>query len=57
MKFYNQFNTIYTWYDIQQDDVWNIDEHGIGLGICINTCVFKKSGKNRTNVKLPENYE
>ena len=39
---------------VQQDDVWNMDEHGIGFGVC-NSQVIGASGKRKTYIQSPEN--
>ena len=38
--FYENFNSIRTRINVQQEDVWNMDEHGIGLGVCNNSRVL-----------------
>ena len=40
---------------VQQDDVWSMDEHGIGLSVCNNSRVLGVSGKRKTYIQSPEN--
>ncbi|KAI1004118.1 hypothetical protein K3495_g4091 [Podosphaera aphanis] len=37
--------------------MWNMDEQGLGLGICSNTMVIASSQVRRASVKSPENRE
>ena len=39
------------------EDIWNIDETGIALGVCTNTQVLASSKKKKAYVKTPENRE
>jgi len=43
--------------NIQQEDIYNMDETGIALGVCTNTRVIASSSKKKTYVKSPENRE
>ena len=45
--FYENINSIRTRINVQQEDVWNMDEHGIGLGVCNNSRVLGASGKRK----------
>jgi hypothetical protein len=38
--FYNRFNTIRERHNIQQRDIWNMDEHGTVLDVCANRIVL-----------------
>lgn len=42
---------------IRQEDIWNIDKTGIGLGVCTNTRVLGSSLRKKTYIKSPENRE
>jgi hypothetical protein len=42
---------------IRQEDIWNMDETGIALGVCTNTRVLGSSLKKKTYIKSPENRE
>jgi hypothetical protein len=42
---------------IRAEDTWNIDETGIGLGVCNNSQVIASSSKRKAYVKSPENRE
>ena len=55
--FFDRFDTVRAPYGIQQEDIWNVDEHGIALGVCANTRVIGKAGKKRTYMQSPENRE
>ena len=55
--FYENFNSIRTRINVQQEDVWNMDEHGIGLGVCNNSRVLGARGKRKTYIQSPENRE
>ena len=41
--------------NIQMEDIWNMDETGIALGVCTNTQVLASSKKKKAYVKTPEN--
>ncbi|KAG0132722.1 DDE superfamily endonuclease-domain-containing protein [Tuber indicum] len=56
-RVYERFDTIRARHNTQQDNIWNMDEHGIGLGVCSNTIVLGASGKRRTYIQSPENRE
>ncbi|PWW72057.1 hypothetical protein C7212DRAFT_354839 [Tuber magnatum] len=56
-QFFDQFDTVRARYGIQQKDIWNVDEHGIALGVCVNTHVIDKAGKKRTYMQSPESHE
>jgi len=43
--------------DIQADDIWNMDETGIALGVCTNTRVLARAGKKKAYIKEPGNRE
>lgn len=43
--------------NIQHEDIWNMDETGLALGVCENSQVFASSKKKKTYVKTPENRE
>ena len=38
--FYKNSNSIRSRSNAQQDDAWNMGEHGIGLGVCNNSLVW-----------------
>ncbi|RPA90490.1 DDE-domain-containing protein [Choiromyces venosus 120613-1] len=56
-EFFNRFDMVQARYGNQQEDMWNVDEHGIALGVCVNTCVIGKVGKKRTYIQSPETCE
>ena len=56
--FYEDFDTIRTHTNVRQEDVWNMDEQGIGLGVCNNSQVLLgASGKRQIYIQSPENRE
>ena len=56
--FYENFNSICRRMNVQQNDVWNMDRHGIGPGVCKNSRVLGASGKRKpTSIQLPDNRE
>jgi hypothetical protein len=42
---------------IQTEDIWNMDETGIGLGVCTNARVLATSSKKKAYTGSPENRE
>lgn len=55
--FFDLFERIQKQYDIQPENIWNVDETGIAIGVCANTTVLGKAGKRRTYIKSPETRE
>lgn len=55
--FYEELEHICKMHDLNSDDIWNIDEYGIGLGVCTNHRVLGASGKTQTYIQTPENHE
>ncbi|KAI0996678.1 hypothetical protein K3495_g11505 [Podosphaera aphanis] len=53
----NLFKEVEVRHNIKAEDMWNIDEQGLGLGICSNTMVVASSQVRRASVKSPENRE
>jgi hypothetical protein len=43
--------------NIPMEDVYNMDETGIALGVCTNTRVLASSSKKKAYIKSPENRE
>ena len=56
-RFYDLFQRTQARHNILQENTWNMDEHGIALGVCTNSQVLAAAGKKRTYVKSPENRE
>ncbi|KAI1000386.1 hypothetical protein K3495_g7809 [Podosphaera aphanis] len=56
-EFYTRFQELQSRYNIDQRNIWNMDEHGIGLGACSNSRVVASSDKTRPYVKSPESRE
>jgi hypothetical protein len=44
-------------YKILPANAWNMDEHGIALGVCTNSRVLASSSKRRSYIKSPESRE
>lgn len=42
---------------IQYEDIWNMDETGIALGVCTNTQVLASLSKKKAYIKSPEDRE
>jgi hypothetical protein len=59
IEFYNRFNPIRERHNIQQRDIWNMDEHGIALGVSANRIVLGGSNtkKCHTYIQSPKNRE
>jgi len=53
--FFKQHLNLLTEHHIPEEDIWNMDEHGMGLGLCSNSTVLAKAGKKRTYKQSPEN--
>ncbi|KAF1999567.1 DDE-domain-containing protein [Amniculicola lignicola CBS 123094] len=43
--------------NIQTENIYNIDETGVTLGVCINTRVLSSSKKKKAYIQSPENCE
>jgi 4-hydroxybenzoate polyprenyltransferase len=56
-EFYDRFEATQINYGVIPENIWNMDEHGIALGICTNSIVLAASGKKHTKVQAPENRE
>lgn len=55
--FFDHFNHVREQRQVRPQDIWNMDEHGLALGICTNTQVLASSRKSRTYVKSPQDRE
>ena len=42
---------------IQYEDIWNMDETGVALGVCTNHQVLASSSKKKAYTKSPEDRE
>ena len=42
---------------IQYEDIWNMDETGVALGVCTNSQVLASSSKKKAYIKSPEDRE
>jgi hypothetical protein len=56
-EFYQSYEEITRSYNIQPCNTWNMDEHGIALGVCVNSTVIGDASKRRSYVKSPEDRE
>jgi hypothetical protein len=43
--------------NIRVEDIWNMDETGIALGVCTNSQVIARAGKRKAYVKTPGDRE
>jgi hypothetical protein len=44
-------------FNILTEDIWNMDETGLAMGLCANGYVVSGKGKRRVHVKAPQNRE
>jgi hypothetical protein len=56
-EFCQSFQEVVRQYNIQTCNTWNMDEHGIALGVCTNSIVIGDASKRRSYVKSPEDRE
>lgn len=56
-SFYNLYQQLQSQHNFQAEEIWNMDEHGIALGVCTNSRVLASSSKKRTYKKSPETRE
>jgi hypothetical protein len=56
-EFFRRFEEVQTKFNILLENTWNMDEHGIALGMCVNSQVLASSKKKRTYTKSPEDRE
>ncbi|KAH0174500.1 hypothetical protein KCU67_g732, partial [Aureobasidium melanogenum] len=56
-EFYTAYEDIIRRFNIQPCNTWNMDEHGIAMGVCTNSYVLGSSEKSRSYVKSPESRE
>ncbi len=54
---FTQFRRVLTEYNVSTEDVWNMDESGIALGVCIHQKVIGTSLSTSVRKKTPENRE
>lgn len=47
-QFYTLFESIQRGYQVAQENVWNMEERCLGLGISANQCIIDESNKNFT---------
>ncbi|KAI1002970.1 hypothetical protein K3495_g5235 [Podosphaera aphanis] len=55
--FYTLFESVKRDFHILPENIWNMDEHGLGLGICTYQRIIGASDKSSTYRKAPENRE
>jgi len=55
--FFDRFQRTIAEHDIRLEDIWNMDEHGIALGVCTNSRVLASSSKKRAYVAAPQDRE
>ena len=55
--FFNHLDCTRKRLNVRDENMWNMDETGIALGICANTLVLASSEKSHTYVKAPQDRE
>ena len=55
--FFQRFQEVRDKYNVLLENIWNMDEHGIALGVCTNSQVLASASKKRTYTKSPESRE
>lgn len=55
--FFQVYQNMYEKYNFQHEDIWNMDETGLGIGVTTNRTVIAPSYKRRTFVQSPENHD
>ncbi|KAI1008083.1 hypothetical protein K3495_g153 [Podosphaera aphanis] len=55
--FYSLFESVKREFDVRLENIWNMDEHELGLGICTNQRVIGISNKSSTYRETPEDRE
>ncbi|KAI0996722.1 hypothetical protein K3495_g11460 [Podosphaera aphanis] len=56
-SFYTLFESVKRDFHILPENIWNMDEHGLGLGICTKQRIIGASDKISTYRKSPEDRE
>jgi len=56
-QFYDYFEAAQTDYNVSPENIWNMDEHGVGLGICTNSVVLREARKKHTYMQSLESRE
>jgi hypothetical protein len=51
--FFDRFKRTIEEHNVQLEDVWNMDEHGLALGVCTNSRVLASLNKKRAYVTAP----
>ena len=55
--FYTLFESVKRDFEVLPENIFNMDEHGLGLGICTNQRIIAVSNKSSTYPKTPEDSE
>ncbi|KAF2687502.1 CENP-B protein, partial [Lentithecium fluviatile CBS 122367] len=55
--FIELFESVRIRMNIRVEDIWNMDETGIALGVCANSRVLGSSRQTKAYIKSPENRE
>jgi hypothetical protein len=56
-EWFEVFRRVQTTYGVKPDNIWNMDETGIALGVCTNQIVVGSSTTKFSYVRTPENRE
>jgi hypothetical protein len=54
---FDYFQRVQTYYQVDPANIWNMDETGIALGVCANQTVIGSSSSTTSRKKTPENRE
>jgi len=54
---FQRVQTLIRKFNILTEDIWNMDETGLAMGLCANGYVVSGQGKRRVYVKTPQNRE
>jgi hypothetical protein len=57
LGFFTRFEEAQKQFNVLLENTWNMDEHGIALGVCTNSKVLASSTKKKTYKKSPEDRE
>ena len=56
-QFFDLFKEVRDGYRVLPKNTWNMDETGLGTGVCGNSYVLTKSTKSKAHIKSPETRE
>ncbi|KAI0994517.1 hypothetical protein K3495_g13665 [Podosphaera aphanis] len=56
-EFYTRFRELQSPYNVEQRNIWNMDEHGISLGVCANSMVLASSDPSDISGWLGDSFQ